>query len=48
MARRRYNDYYQPQVVDPGMIDFGSIQMYNPDDVTRLAKQGKICSKDGC
>lgn len=39
MRNRRYN--YEPQVVDPGMIDFGSIQMYNPDDVTRLAQAGQ-------
>lgn len=40
MARnRRYN--YEPQVVDPGMIDFGSIQMYNPEDVDRMAQAGQ-------
>lgn len=41
MARRRYNDYYQPEVVDPGAINFGSIQMYNPEDVYRMAQVGQ-------
>jgi len=41
MARRRYNDFYQPEVVDPGAINFGSIQMYNPEDVDRMAQVGQ-------
>lgn len=41
MARRRYNNYYEPQVVNPGVIDFGQIQMYNPEDTARLAQVGQ-------
>ena len=37
--RRGYN--YQPQMVDPGLINFGAIQMFNPEDTARLAQVGQ-------
>lgn len=37
--RRGYN--YQPQMVDPGLINFGAVQMFNPEDTARLAQVGQ-------
>jgi hypothetical protein len=37
--RRGYN--YQPQMVDPGLINFEAVQIFNPEDTARLAQVGQ-------
>jgi adenylate kinase family enzyme len=41
MDRRRGYGYSQPPQIDPTAIDFGQIQMYNPQDTERLAQVGQ-------